>query len=356
MILPKVSICVPTYNGREHLKECLDSIRAQSFKDFEVVICDDQSSDGTLDFARELAQGDERFRLIENPRRFGLVGNWNNCIKLSRGEWIKFVFQDDLLLPNCLERMVTVAGRENSRFLACRRGFRFEANTSPETRAFYADNAAGIDRFFSKSKTCQPDDFAQVILEGINANFVGEPTVTLIHRELFDRCGLFNENLIMCCDSEYWYRAGTHAPVTFIPETLATFRVHGTSTSTGNFGRRRFRMDLLDPLIVVHEFINHPGYDLLRQVARKHFGANYLDYVIRERAWRAWSALKEKQALTSEDATFCQQEWESVCKTYPQLQDLARPPKIREKLWEMRRNYSPKKVAGNALRAVGLCN
>src|SRR5438552_10457927 len=133
---PLVSICIPTYNGREYLKECLDSVRAQSFKDFEVVICDDQSSDGTLDFARELAKGDKRCRFIQNPSRFGLVGNWNNCIALSRGEWIKFVFQDDLLLPNCLERMVTVANGGPSRFVACRRDFRFEANTTPETRAF----------------------------------------------------------------------------------------------------------------------------------------------------------------------------------------------------------------------------
>ncbi len=101
---PRVSICIPTYNGKGHLKECLDSVRSQSFQDFEVVICDDQSSDGTLDFARELAQGDERFRFIPNPQRFGLVGNWNNCIALSRGDWIKFVFQDDIIAPTCTLR------------------------------------------------------------------------------------------------------------------------------------------------------------------------------------------------------------------------------------------------------------
>src|ERR1700722_13168325 len=85
---PRISICIPTYNGREHLRECLDSVRAQNYQDFEVLICDDQSSDETLGFARELAQGDERFRFIQNPRRLGLVGNWNNCVAISRGEWV----------------------------------------------------------------------------------------------------------------------------------------------------------------------------------------------------------------------------------------------------------------------------
>src|SRR5205807_6525273 len=138
----------------------------------------------------------------------------------------------------------------DSRFVACRRDFRFEANTTPETRAFYAAHAATIDNFFSESKTHHPEDFAKAILEQIGQNFFGEPTVTLIHRQMFDRCGMFNENLIMSCDSEYWYRAGTYGPATFIPETLATFRVHGTSASAGNFDRRRFHVYWLDPLII----------------------------------------------------------------------------------------------------------
>ena len=66
--LPAISICIPTYNGKQYLPECINSIIAQTFGDFEVLICDDQSSDGTLDYARELAKGDKRFRFIANPR------------------------------------------------------------------------------------------------------------------------------------------------------------------------------------------------------------------------------------------------------------------------------------------------
>src|ERR1035441_7219492 len=83
--IPVISVCIPTYNGREHLAECIGSIRSQTFTDFEVVVCDDQSSDGTLEFARQLAEGDERFRFISNPSRLGLASNWDNCGHEARG-------------------------------------------------------------------------------------------------------------------------------------------------------------------------------------------------------------------------------------------------------------------------------
>jgi glycosyltransferase involved in cell wall biosynthesis len=351
---PLVSVCVPTYNGAAYLKECLASIQAQTFGDFEVVITDDASGDETIAIATEFARRDGRFRIHPNHQRLGLVGNWNQSIRLARGEWIKLVFQDDLLLPDCLERMVAVAQRGNFKFLTCRRDFKFEADTTPETRAFYVTHAADIDRFFSESKTCQPDDFAKAILESVGANFIGEPTTTLIHRSVFDRCGMFNENLIMRCDSEYWYRAGTHVPVTFVAETLAVFRVHGASTSAENFGRRHFRMNFLDPWIILHEFVNNPNYALLRKTAKKHFDAKHLEYLSRARAWQAWNSLQQAESTKSEAARLCRNEWEAVCKIHPQLRELARPPKFKEKVWDIKRRYAPRAMAGKLLRTAGL--
>jgi glycosyltransferase involved in cell wall biosynthesis len=353
-LAPEVSICIPTFNGREHLRECLESVRSQTFGNYEVLVCDDRSSDGSLDYAREFAKADERFRFIANPRRFGLVGNWNNCIAVSRGKWIKYLFQDDVLLPECLERMTAAALREDSRFLACRREFQFAENTAAATRSFYAGNAASIDRFYSSGNTCPPDRFAEAILNSITANFVGEPSVTLIHREVFERFGLFNENLIMCCDSEFWYRVGTHVPVTFVPETLVRFRVHDSSTSAQNFGRRRFRMELLDPLIVVCEFLNNPNYDRIRHIARTRLGPRHLQYAARQWARRARIELEHKQASHSEDAVLCREEWEAVCRVYPQIQGFAQPPKATERLWSLKQNWSLRKVAERVLRSVGL--
>ena len=147
-IHPKVSICIPTYNGREHLKECLESIRAQTFQNFEVVICDDQSSDGTLDFARELARGDNRFRFIQNQRRLGLAGNWNRSISAARGEWIKFVFQDDIIAPTCVEKLLQACERSGESFAFCARNFIFGNGIVPWMSQWFPKHQSELDAMY----------------------------------------------------------------------------------------------------------------------------------------------------------------------------------------------------------------
>lgn len=350
--MPLVSVCVPTCNGAGYLEECLASIRAQTFTDFEVVITDDASDDATLAIAKKFAAQDGRFQIHANPARLGLVGNFNCAMKLAQGEWIKLVSQDDLLRPECLARMLAVAREEKSQFIACRREFIFSADTTPATRAFYAQSAAGIDRFFWRHKTRSPEIFAKAILECIGANFIGEPTAVMFQRELIGRCGLFNEDIIMCCDSEYWYRAGTQTAVTFIPETLVAFRVHAASASAAIFGRRRFQMEHLDLLVVVHEFIHHPHYARLRAVAAEYFGAKFLDHTLREQAWQAWSVLQQKLAAKSKDAGQCQQEWDALCAAYPRLSARAQPPALTEKILATRPIHSLRKMTGKILRAA----
>jgi glycosyltransferase involved in cell wall biosynthesis len=75
------------------------------------MMVDDDSTDLTAEMTQQFARFDRRFRVEKNPERLGLVGNWNCCIELSRGKWIKLLFQDDLLLPGCLEHMLAGAGR-----------------------------------------------------------------------------------------------------------------------------------------------------------------------------------------------------------------------------------------------------
>ena len=86
---PLVSICIPTYNGEKYLKECLDSCIDQTFKNYEIIICDDCSSDGTIKIIEEYSEKFPQLKLFINDKNLGLVGNWNQCIHYSNGEWIK---------------------------------------------------------------------------------------------------------------------------------------------------------------------------------------------------------------------------------------------------------------------------
>ena len=107
--MPKVSICIPTYNGERYIEKTLNSVLLQTYDDFEVIIVDDQSSDNTWEILTQYAAQDGRIHLFKNEHNLGLVGNWNRCIELAQGEWIKFVFQDDIIRNDCLELMMNGA-------------------------------------------------------------------------------------------------------------------------------------------------------------------------------------------------------------------------------------------------------
>lgn len=262
-----ISVCIPTYNGSEYLRACLDSVMAQTLADFEVLVVDDTSSDNSVAIAEEYAAADPRVRVVKNERNLGLVGNWNRCIELACGEWIKFVFQDDLIEPDCLEKMLAVA-RPEIGIVCCKREFIFDG-VSEKTRSDYLRYVGmyDIEKLLPGKTLIAPDEFSRVVCDTISHNFVGEPTSMLLHRDLFIRYGAFNPRLIQVCDMEFWARIGVNRGMIYLPERLAWFRVHGSSTSESNMSKRRNQVMMLDQMVMLHDFAFHPVYAPLRAVA-----------------------------------------------------------------------------------------
>ena len=105
---PRVSIGLPVYNGREFLREAVDSILAQSFSDFELIICDNASTDGTAEISRLYAASDHRVRYHRNERNVGASRNFNLAFELARGEYFKWAAHDDICRGEFLQRCVEV--------------------------------------------------------------------------------------------------------------------------------------------------------------------------------------------------------------------------------------------------------
>jgi len=105
----KVSILIPTYNSKQYLSECLDSIVSQDFTDMEILISDDVSTDDTLKAVQAYAVRDARIRWWQNPRNLGFVGNHNACLQQATGEYIKFLHPDDQLLSTSAIRKMVAA-------------------------------------------------------------------------------------------------------------------------------------------------------------------------------------------------------------------------------------------------------
>jgi glycosyltransferase involved in cell wall biosynthesis len=113
--VPRISVVVPIYNVEAYLAECLASLRAQTVGDFEALLVDDGSTDGSAAIARELAARDARFRLLSQPNA-GLSAARNTGIDAASGEFLAFLDSDDLLPPNAYELLLGALDQTGSDF------------------------------------------------------------------------------------------------------------------------------------------------------------------------------------------------------------------------------------------------
>lgn len=105
---PRVTIGLPVYNGQNYLAETMESLLAQTYTDFELVISDNASTDRTETICREYAVRDERIRYYRQEENVGASANYNRVFELARGVYFKWAAHDDLLAPTYLERCVAV--------------------------------------------------------------------------------------------------------------------------------------------------------------------------------------------------------------------------------------------------------
>ena len=106
MSAPLVSILTPVYNRARFIGHCLSASLAQTFQDFEIVVVDNASTDGTWEICRYFAAQDSRIRLFRNSTNIGALPNWRRAFAEARGRLGKIVFSDDLIAPLCLELTV----------------------------------------------------------------------------------------------------------------------------------------------------------------------------------------------------------------------------------------------------------
>ncbi len=104
--MPLVSIGLPVYNGENYLREAAQSILSQTFEDFELIVCDNASSDGTEAICAELASADARIRYVRHAENLGAAPNFNKCVDLATGVYFKWAAHDDICRPEYLRHCV----------------------------------------------------------------------------------------------------------------------------------------------------------------------------------------------------------------------------------------------------------
>lgn len=110
-----VTVAMPVYNGERYIRQAIQGVLDQSFQDFELLIINDASTDGTLAAIGEYT--DPRIRLVNNVKNIGGYGNFNKCLSLASGKYIFFNHQDDVMMPDLLEKATTVC--EDNADISC---------------------------------------------------------------------------------------------------------------------------------------------------------------------------------------------------------------------------------------------
>ncbi len=223
---PTVSICVPTFNSEATIVETLRSALAQTYADFELLVVDDGSSDATVELARRAR--DDRLRVVACTTNLGQAGNTNRCLGLARGRLVKFLHSDDLLLPECLERMVPLFERHAALGLAF--APRRLEGASDEWRALYGETHAGFDDL--REVNAGDRLLGQWVRAGLPHNWVGEPTSVMMRRACFERIGGLNPHLRQDVDMELWLRTLAFFDVGFVDAPLSVYRREGGDSVT----------------------------------------------------------------------------------------------------------------------------
>lgn len=229
---PLISVCLPVYNGGKHLAPAIESILAQTFDDYELLIADDGSTDGSIEVASAFQARDKRIQFWKNPERQGLFGNYNACIKKARGKYIKTFAQDDLLLPDALATMKDVLEKEPGVALV----------SSSRQILDDAGNVTELKRPITQNLRAPGKEVISFHLISLN-NWVGEPSTVMFRRE-YAGTG-FDAQYYHYGDIEYWFRILLNGDFYYFERPLSSFRRHAASQTDKNHRELFFALDIL---------------------------------------------------------------------------------------------------------------
>ncbi|MDR3350178.1 MAG: glycosyltransferase family 2 protein [Prevotellaceae bacterium] len=227
MTQPLVSICIPAYNAEKFIGDTIRSALAQTYRNLEIIVCNDCSSDNTLQVAKSFS--DPRMTVYVNEHNLGCSGNYNRSLSYARGKYVKLLCADDMITPDCIEKQVR-AFEENE-----------DKNIVMVTAGKYVINENG-KRVFSKKfpgKGCMEGKKAvrKSVLYG--TNIFGEPGLLLMKTDILRKTTGVTEDkyYTMCNDFDLWCKMLLHGNLFVIHEPLFSFRIV-SSSQTARMGWR----------------------------------------------------------------------------------------------------------------------
>ena len=219
---PLVSVVTPVYNGERYIRQCIQSVQAQTYRNWNHTIVDNASTDRTAEIAREYAALDPRIRVLSNPSTVPVIQNYNIAFRAASPEsrYCKPLAADDLLLPECLEKMVALAERHPSVAMVGSYGIYSRAELGPYGR--------GIP--YTQETIPGPELCRRYLLGDAPAAF-GAATMVLFRTDLVrGRHAFYNEGQLHA-DSEACLEALEQGDFGYVHQILTIMRVEDGTLS-----------------------------------------------------------------------------------------------------------------------------
>lgn len=205
--MPQVSIILPVYNGERYIREALESIRNQTFTDWELIIVNDCSTDGTSSIIQEYAKWDGRIRIMDNDRNRKLPCSLNKGFSAAKGKFLTWTSDDNIYLPGAVEAMYRFLKENEESVMVC-------------ADMEYIDDNGNVTR------TAKPYDDKNICL----SNLVGG--CFMYRRVVWKEVGKYDEDMFLVEDYDYWLRIKKrYGRIDHISVVLYRYREHHNSLS-----------------------------------------------------------------------------------------------------------------------------
>jgi glycosyltransferase involved in cell wall biosynthesis len=229
---PKISICVPNLNTGPFLADRFATIFNQSFQDWELLVYDSYSDDGSWEYIQKLAANEDRMRIWQGPRR-GAYPAWNEAIRQAEGEYVYIATSDDTMAEDCLQKLVSALEQHSECDLAhCPLIVIDEAGKILKSRPKWPDGTVfghGLEQHLRHPHIRRAPYDGLLHLTQMHAYL--SITQLLIRRSLFARTGDFQSTWGSVSDFNWEMKAGLLANVIHVPDTWASWRQHSRQLS-----------------------------------------------------------------------------------------------------------------------------
>jgi glycosyltransferase involved in cell wall biosynthesis len=265
--MPAVSVIVPNYNHARFLRRRIDTILGQTFKDFELILLDDCSTDDSRTILKHYAAS-PCVRIEFNEVNSGSAfKQWNKGVRLATGKYVWIAESDDYADPQFLERLVPILESDPEVMLAYSRSY----CVSRDDRLLgFADSLyfSGFDPEHWDANFCV-DGHEECRTRLVRYNTVPNASAVLFRKEIWDRVGGADDSMCLCGDWKVWVSMALEGKIAYVSEPLSYYRLHDTSvTSTVNFASVHVR----EWLKMTRWMLAHvtPATDVLEKVYENH--------------------------------------------------------------------------------------